>query len=216
MARFLASRTALIAGLVAGGAWLAGTAPAAADLRLCNSTASRVGVAIGYKEGEGWTTEGWWNIAPKSCETILRGTLVARYYYLYAVDYDQGGEWSGRAFMCARDREFTIRGIEHCLTRGYDRIGFFEVDTQDQRQWTVQLTDETQRPQQSPPMAAPVPPTAPVRPASGSPDARPEIRQAAPGRPAGSQTTPLPTGPAGTGGGAGGVPAGVPAFVAPR
>lgn len=211
MARFLASRTALIAGLLAGGAWLAGTAPATADLRLCNSTASRVGVAIGYKDGEGWTTEGWWNVAPKSCETILRGALVARYYYLYAVDYDHGGEWSGRAYMCARDREFTIRGIEHCLTRGYDRIGFFEVDTQEQRQWTVQLTDEAQR-QQPPAMAAPVPPAAPVRPAGGGP----EIRQAAPGRPPGSRTTPLPTGPAGSGGTGGGVPAGVPAFSAPR
>src|SRR5271163_2244128 len=29
--------------------------PAAADFRLCNNTASRVGVAVGYKDSEGWT-----------------------------------------------------------------------------------------------------------------------------------------------------------------
>jgi uncharacterized membrane protein len=213
MTRFTASRSVLTAGLLTGLFWIGACAPAAADLRLCNATSSRVGVAIGYKDGEGWTTEGWWNIGPKSCETILRGALVARYYYLYAVDYDQGGEWSGRAFMCARDREFTIRGLEHCLTRGYDRIGFFEVDTQDQRQWTVQLTDGPQRQETSqPPMAAPVPPASPVRPASGSPD----IRQAAPARSTGPRSTPLPTAPAGAGPGSGGVPAGVPAFTAPR
>jgi uncharacterized membrane protein len=115
--------------------------PAQADFRLCNNTGSRVGIALGYKDAEGWTTEGWWNVAAKSCETLLRGTLVARYYYIYAIDYDRGGEWSGQAFMCSRDKEFTIRGTEDCLARGFDRTGFFEVDTGEQRAWTVQLTE---------------------------------------------------------------------------
>jgi len=115
--------------------------PAKADFRLCNNTGSRIGIAIGYKDNEGWITEGWWNIPPRSCETPLRGSLVARYYYIYAVDYDHGGEWTGRAFMCSRNKEFTIRGTENCLARGYDRTGFFEVDTREQRSWTVQLTD---------------------------------------------------------------------------
>lgn len=30
--------------------------PAKADLKLCNNTSSRVGVAIGYKDREGWAT----------------------------------------------------------------------------------------------------------------------------------------------------------------
>src|SRR6478736_7517342 len=64
--------------------------PAKADFRLCNNTGSRVGVSLGYKDAEGWTTEGWWNISSRSCETLLRGALVARYYYIYAVDYDRG------------------------------------------------------------------------------------------------------------------------------
>ena len=33
--------------------------PAAADLKLCNTTSSRIGVAIGYQDTGGWTTEGW-------------------------------------------------------------------------------------------------------------------------------------------------------------
>ncbi|MGY2903275.1 pyruvate kinase [Bradyrhizobium sp. URHC0002] len=91
------------------------SSPAAADFRLCNNTSSRVGIALGYKDAEGWTTEGWWNVSSRSCETLLRGTLVARYYYIYALDYDRGGEWSGQAFMCSRDKEFTIKGTENCL-----------------------------------------------------------------------------------------------------
>ena len=119
---------------------------AAADFRLCNNTSSRVGIALGYKDAEGWTTEGWWNVSSRSCETLLRGTLVARFYYIYALDYDRGGEWSGQAFMCSRDKEFTIKGTENCLARGFDRTGFFEVDTGEQRAWTVQLTESSEQP----------------------------------------------------------------------
>src|ERR1700735_762865 len=121
---------------------------AAADFRLCNNTSSPVGIALGYKDAEGWTTEGWWNVSSRACETLLKGTLVARYYYIYALDYDRGGEWSGQAFMCSRDKEFTIKGTENCLARGFDRTGFFEVDTGEQRAWTVQLTESSEQPAQ--------------------------------------------------------------------
>ena len=144
------------------------TAPAHADFRLCNNTSSRVGIALGYKDAEGWVTEGWWNVSSRSCETLLRGTLIARYYYIYALDYDRGGEWSGKAFMCSRDKEFTIRGIENCLARGYDRAGFFEVDTREQRSWTVQLTEAAESTQDTPPLSRGpgTPPPAPPPPNS--------------------------------------------------
>jgi len=128
----------------------ASAGPAAADFRLCNNTASRVGVAVGYKDADGWTTEGWWNLPSRSCETVLKGNLVARYYYVYAIDYDHGGEWMGQAIMCTRDREFTIRGVGDCLARGYNRTGFFEVDTGEQAGWTVQLTESSEQSPQHP------------------------------------------------------------------
>jgi uncharacterized membrane protein len=115
--------------------------PARADLRLCNMTSSRVGISLGYRDGQGWVTEGWWNLNSRSCETLLKGQLAGRFYYVYALDYDRGGDWSGRSFMCTREREFTIRGTEDCLARGFDRSGFFEVDTGEQQSWTIQLTD---------------------------------------------------------------------------
>lgn len=129
-----------------------GTAPAgvsgaltvdssAGGLRLCNKTASRVGIAIGYKLSNVWTTEGWWNVADGTCETLVAGQLVSRFYYIYAVDYDQGGVWGGTATMCTRDKMFTIKGIDDCVARGFERTGFFEVDTGEQRSWTVQLTE---------------------------------------------------------------------------
>jgi uncharacterized membrane protein len=119
---------------------LAGASPAQADLKLCNNTESRVGVAIGYKNKDGWASEGWWTIEPQKCQPLLKGALIARYYYVYAVDYDKGGSWGGKAMMCIRDKIFTIRGIDGCPERGYQKTGFFEVDTAEESDWTVSLS----------------------------------------------------------------------------
>jgi uncharacterized membrane protein len=118
---------------------------ATAGFRVCNTTTSRVGVAIGYSDAGEWVTEGWWNIAANDCSTIISGPLESRYYYLYAVDADRGGSWTGNAFMCTRDLMFTIRGIEDCVARGYDRSGFVEIDTNLQPQWLVYLSEENRQ-----------------------------------------------------------------------
>lgn len=136
----LARRFLLAASFVVAGAALLPD-EARADLRLCNRTLSNVGIAIGYKSNPDWTTEGWWNIAAGTCEVVIQGPLSAQYYYIYAVDYDNGGEWGGKSFMCTREKEFMISGVEDCLTRGFERTGFFEIDTGRQRNWTVQLTE---------------------------------------------------------------------------
>ncbi len=119
---------------------------ARADFRLCNNSSSRISVSLAYTDGQGWVSEGWWNLKSNACETLLRGSLAAQFYYVYAMD-ERGGEWKGKAFMCARDREFRIEGRENCLVRGFDRTGFLEIDTgKDAKNWTVQLTDASQQP----------------------------------------------------------------------
>lgn len=114
-------------------------APAKAELKLCNTTSSRVGVAIGYRDKNRWATEGWWNVASNTCEVLLKGKLIARYYYIHAVDYDRGGEWSGKDTMCTVDKAFTVFGVKDCVKRGYKRTGFFEIDTKNEHDWTVRL-----------------------------------------------------------------------------
>ena len=144
-----ASRFAIPRGILRGAALLfvallslsASPAPARADLKLCNTTGSRIGVAIGYKEKDEWTSEGWWNVASQSCEVLLKGGLIARFYYIHAIDYDHGGQWGGGAFMCSDDKAFTIHGVGDCPKRGYKRTGFFEVDTKEEKDWTIKLTD---------------------------------------------------------------------------
>lgn len=117
------------------------TVPAHAELRVCNQTSNLISVALGYRAERGWMSEGWWQTPPGDCRVLYQGDLQSRFYYLHAVDDIGGGSWAGEIFMCTRDETFTIFGVEDCLARGYERTGFFEVDTQNRTDWTLQLTE---------------------------------------------------------------------------
>lgn len=117
------------------------TQAAFADLKICNATSSRIGVAIGYQDAKGWSTEGWWNVPSQTCETLLKGAVPSRFIYVHAIDYDRSGEWAGTNFMCTTDKTFAIREVKDCQKRGFKRTGFFEVDTGDAKDWTIRLTD---------------------------------------------------------------------------
>jgi uncharacterized membrane protein len=120
--------------------------PAQAKLELCNNTTSTVSVAIGYKHDQAWTTEGWWKAEPQKCLTLLKTALVARYYYVYALDLDKGGSWGGKSVMCIRNKIFTIKGFDKCDERGFQKAGFFEVDTGEDGDWTISLSGEKTTP----------------------------------------------------------------------
>jgi uncharacterized membrane protein len=135
----------LLAGLFVGGL-LASISPAMADLRVCNQTNDPVSVALGYRAQQGWQSEGWWVATPNQCAIVYQGPLNARYFYIYAADDVGGGAWDGTVYMCTRDETFTIFGVEDCLARGYERTGFFEVDTQNKSDWTLQLTNPNPAP----------------------------------------------------------------------
>jgi len=115
--------------------------PALANLRVCNETSKTVSIALGYRAKQGWQSEGWWVTPPNSCTIVFRGDLNSRFYYLFAADDVSGGTWDGKVYMCTQDEPFTILGVEDCLARGYERTGFFEVDTKSRNDWTLQLTD---------------------------------------------------------------------------
>ena len=78
---------------------------------------------------------------PKACAALLTGPLQARYYYLYASD-GAAGTWEGKTHFCvAPDATFKSAGRGNCARRGFDRRGFFEVDTGKQPDWTQTLSN---------------------------------------------------------------------------
>lgn len=129
-----------LATIMSIGSFINATTPALADLKLCNKTPNLVGVALGYKDPQGWASEGWWNVKPNVCQTLLEGPLIARYYYIFAIDYKAGGSWGGTAMMCTREKLFTIRGIKDCEKRKAKRTGFYEVDTGEELDWSISIT----------------------------------------------------------------------------
>jgi len=101
---------------------------AMAELKICNPTAHVQSISVGYKSGDNWTSEGWWNVDPDTCKAIFSGDLASRYYY-YRSEVN-GGDFDGENyFFCTSPQEYTIVGDNECGTRGYDRESFRVIDT---------------------------------------------------------------------------------------
>jgi uncharacterized membrane protein len=120
---------------------MAAASPADAGLSVCNKGTHDVKVALGLFNGTRWISEGWWQVGEKKCVQLTSGHLDARYYYLYATDGASGTWDGGKNFCVGTADKFAIVGRGACAARGYDRRGFFEVDTTDQLNWTQSLSD---------------------------------------------------------------------------
>ncbi len=116
-----------------------------AELRVCNKTSGRIGVAIGVQQGPIRITQGWFNIKANTCEAPVKEDLKDGPYFLYATDYDRGGEWNGSELMCVSDREFYIENSNDCYARGFDKASFRLVSTKGLKNWTLDL-NESQTP----------------------------------------------------------------------
>lgn len=114
---------------------------ARADFRVCNGTQALLGVAIGYRDADGWVSEGWWRIPATTCRSIVEGDLKSRFYYLYAEDEQGRSRWAGDIQMCIAENEFRVVGVKDCFARGFQEMGFREYDTGQQGSWMVQLTE---------------------------------------------------------------------------
>ncbi|HWD26476.1 MAG TPA: DUF1036 domain-containing protein [Rhizomicrobium sp.] len=115
--------------------------PAEAALGVCNKGARPVKVAVGLFNGTRWASQGWWHVAARQCMQLVPGNLSGRYYYMYASD-GASGLWSGSKNFCvAAADKFSIAGLGGCSERGYDRRGFFEIDTGNRLDFTQKLSD---------------------------------------------------------------------------
>jgi uncharacterized membrane protein len=120
---------------------MASLVPAQAALTVCNKTVRPLKVAVGRFDGSGWTSRGWWKVAPRGCTAVVPTALVARYYYLFASD-GGSGSWDGsRGFCVSRGDKFEIKGRADCVARGFERREFLEVDTGSMADYTQSLAD---------------------------------------------------------------------------
>ena len=120
---------------------LAATGHAEAALGVCNKGGRTVRVAVGLFTGTRWASEGWYHVEPHKCAELIAGKLVARYYYLYATDGAVGTWDGGKSFCVGTEDQFAIVGRGGCTERGFDRRGFFEIDTGNRLDFTQTLSD---------------------------------------------------------------------------
>ena len=112
-----------------------------ASLSVCNRTSRAVKVAIARYDGMQWKSQGWWTLAPTACTAVISSALNARFYYLFAMDGSSGG-WDGtHGFCVSSHNRFVIAGRANCVVHGFERKGFFEVDTGNATDYTQTLSD---------------------------------------------------------------------------
>jgi uncharacterized membrane protein len=121
--------------------FMASIVPAHAALNVCNASAKPVKVALGRFDGATWRSQGWWTIVPKACAALVPASLNSRFYYLFASD-GGSGSWDGTHSFCVNSSDrFAITGRGNCLAHGFERKGFFEIDTGSAANYTQTLSD---------------------------------------------------------------------------
>ncbi|HWA43919.1 MAG TPA: DUF1036 domain-containing protein [Hypericibacter adhaerens] len=133
-ARFLALLPGLVLALLA-----AGSPPAKADFNVCNKTKERVAVALGYRAQGVWISQGWWNVEPARCSTLLPGKLSETKYYLYADAKAHNWFLAGGFRFCVKNDEFRVVGNSNCPAQGAKPLGFLEVSVGKNASFTYEI-----------------------------------------------------------------------------
>ncbi len=94
---------------------------ASAWLKICNGTTESITYAHTYIDTAGcsgnpnycsnWEKNGWYNIAPDTCQTVYSGSAAGRYFYYYAQAYDGWPRWSGSGW----NWQHTSSGHTQCM-----------------------------------------------------------------------------------------------------
>lgn len=124
---------------------------AQAEFKVCNQTLNLYNVAIGIEKpnlaiGHDnkpiFYTEGWWTVPANACVSLVKEDLISRYVYLYATNIYGDDSLSGGRKLCIGSKKFLIahpppEALWKCWERGYQKVGFKEVDTGSASSWTI-------------------------------------------------------------------------------
>jgi uncharacterized membrane protein len=96
------------------------SAPALADLKLCNRMSYVVEAAIGIDDKSATATRGWFRIDPAACRVVAQGTLTADRVLLHARALGVYGSspipQNGTDTLCIAPENFVIAAARQCRT----------------------------------------------------------------------------------------------------
>src|ERR1700754_1930811 len=94
------------------------SAPALADLKICNRMSYVVEAAIGIDHQSATATRGWFRIDPATCRVVAQGTLTAERILLHARALGLYGSspipQSGADTLCIAEKDFVISAARQC------------------------------------------------------------------------------------------------------
>ncbi|HSJ39752.1 MAG TPA: DUF1036 domain-containing protein, partial [Xanthobacteraceae bacterium] len=97
---------------------LVSSAPALADLKICNRMSYVVEAAIGIDHQSATATRGWFRIDPATCRVVAQGTLTAERILLHARALGLYGSspmpQSGADTLCIAEQNFVIAAARQC------------------------------------------------------------------------------------------------------
>ena len=106
------------------------SAPALADLKICNRMSYVVEAAIGIDDKAATATRGWFRIDPATCRVVVQGTLTADRILLNARALGVYGAspipQNGRDMLCVAQDNFVIAAARQCRG-GQTQVPFTQV-----------------------------------------------------------------------------------------
>lgn len=120
-------------------------APARADYKFCNASSYVLASAVAHEKADAWRSQGWHQLLPGNCKSVLPGGVSAGSYYVFArsIDAHQGGTkyFGGTDRFCVVSSDFEITGRDACLARGFDTQDFAHIDTQAGSNWVTTFAE---------------------------------------------------------------------------
>ncbi|MBB3221163.1 DUF1036 domain-containing protein [Pseudoduganella umbonata] len=109
-----------------------------AGLFVCNNTADKINVAVGWFKDGNWVSRGWYVVPSRQCAATLLGKLEQRYYYYYAEASNSNAKWTAKrgAEFCTSESKFYIRYVEGCVGEIFRKL-----DVGDDHQHTFYLSE---------------------------------------------------------------------------
>jgi uncharacterized membrane protein len=109
---------------------VASSAPAYADLKLCNRMSYVVEAAIGIDDKAATATRGWFRLDPAACRVVVQGTLTADRILLNAHALGVYGSspipQNGTDTLCIAQKDFVIAAARQCRA-GQTPVPFTQV-----------------------------------------------------------------------------------------
>src|ERR1700674_1144532 len=94
------------------------SAPALADLKICNRMSYVVEAAIAIEDGTAVATRGWFRVDPGQCRDMVQGTLQFDHLYVHSRTLSVYGAsplpQTGHADLCVTPGNFVIAGARTC------------------------------------------------------------------------------------------------------